>query len=72
MNETFDIKQLVKFGQYCLSQERKNRYKSIRINGTPSRVRLTEVTDADIQNFIEDCKETPDKKYTSSRECILR
>ena len=75
----FTEKQLVQFGNYVISQERKKRFSSLTrqskkegtfIQGT--RERLSSITHADIENFKQEIAENPEIQYTQSREVILR
>ena len=78
MNQ-FTEKQVVQFGNYLLSQERKKRFeattrqnKKDNLNIVGTRSRLAGVHDADIQNFMSDIASNPDIQYTRSSECILK
>jgi len=66
--------QLVKFGQYLLSQERKRKFKKSpknTNNGLSLRERLALIHDADIQNFLEEYASNPNIEYTQSKQVIL-
>lgn len=49
--QTFTRQQLILFGNYLLSKERRERYKKTR-SSTPLKDRLSEVDHADVENFI--------------------
>ncbi len=77
MESTFTENQLVRFGQYLLSQERKNRFKRSKKNGnqdspTTARQSLALIHDADVSNFKSYITENPEFQFTQSREVILR
>lgn len=71
----FTEKQLSQFGQYLLSQTRKNSFKGApRVKGNPlsMRQRLALVHDADVANFKDAIAENPDVEFTPSYEVILK
>lgn len=77
MESTFTENQLVRFGQYLLSQERKNRFKRSKKNGnqdspTTARQSLALVHHADVENFKTFVTENPEVQFTASKEVILR
>lgn len=55
--QTFTRQQLVLFGNYLLSKERRERYKKTR-NSIPLKDRLSEVNHADVENFIDEGSKT--------------
>ena len=74
---SFNEKQLVQFGQYLLSQNRKRNFKgaprSKGKNGGLSLVeRLALIHDADVQNFKEHIKNQPEIEFESSGAVVLR
>jgi hypothetical protein len=46
-----DEKMLIAFGNYVLSEERKQRYKVIKIKGRSLKDRLSSVSDGDLSHF---------------------
>lgn len=51
--QTFTRQQLVLFGNYLLSKERRERYKKNR-SSIPLKDRLSLVNNADVENFIDE------------------
>jgi len=51
METLFTEQQIVSFGKYLLSKERRNSYKAVRIKGISLDERLSQVNHADIENF---------------------
>lgn len=43
---------LIAFGNYLLSKKRRDRYKAIKMKGFTLNERLSQVSDADIRNFM--------------------
>lgn len=68
---TFTRDQLIKFGQYLLSVERKKSFKAIK--GLPSvRERLAEVNHADVENAISSFTNNPGVEFTKCKQVILK
>lgn len=80
MKESFSEKELIQFGYYLLSQERKKRFSSStreasKTKASPfpgTRSRLALVHDADVANFKDYIAENPEIEFTKSSECILK
>lgn len=73
--ERFTENQLIQFGQYLLSQDRKKSFKAAprsRKNALSFRQRLALIHDADIANFKLAIEENPEIEFTPSKEVILR
>lgn len=47
-----DQKMLIAFGLYLLSDKRRARYKAVKMKGWTLKERLSQVSDADIRNFM--------------------
>ena len=76
---SFTRNEMVKFGTYLLSQQRKRRFsqttrqnKKDGISSIGTRARLALVHHADVENFIHDLETNPNIQYTESSECILK
>lgn len=71
MENTYTEADLVKFGQYLLSKERKSHFKRGK-KSVPRTSAMAQVWDADIANFNHDRETNPDIQYTESKEIIYR